>query len=337
MRALFAVVAILSTFALVNSDVTASDDSLSPKSSDTTQTITPPNIPTVIPTNATSKPITSSTAPPPTSSTRPPTTPSTRPPTTSSTPPPTTSSTTPSTTSSTAAPITSTPAPSPTPAPVPPKPVDPTPGTWNVSYSDNVTCIVMHMAIQLEIPYMTKNNETQHAFLNIPFNATSSGDCGEQQMMELQWNNDTNFIRFEFSNLNQTYDLKLIYANITPDLISFPNIKNISTLFSLQYKHDTFNTTQKKSYKCDKVQTLNMTNENSNNTAGFLHVSKVQLQAYINSTSTTFAAAEDCEPFTTADIVPIAAGCALIVLIIIVVVGYLIGRRRNQARGYLSM
>lgn len=47
--------------------------------------------------------------------------------------------------------------------------------------------------------------------------------------------------------------------------------------------------------------------------------------------------AKDCEPYETPDIVPIAVGCALMVLIIIVLVGYLIGRRRNQARGYLSM
>lgn len=51
----------------------------------------------------------------------------------------------------------------------------------------------------------------------------------------------------------------------------------------------------------------------------------------------SFFTAEDCAPHETPDVVPIAVGCALVVLIIIVLVAYLIGRRRNQARGYLSM
>lgn len=47
--------------------------------------------------------------------------------------------------------------------------------------------------------------------------------------------------------------------------------------------------------------------------------------------------AEDCSPHETPDVVPIAVGCALVALIVIVLVAYLVGRRRNQARGYLSM
>lgn len=50
-----------------------------------------------------------------------------------------------------------------------------------------------------------------------------------------------------------------------------------------------------------------------------------------------FVLAEDCEPFVPSGIVPIAVGCSLAVLILIVLVAYLIGRRRSQARGYLSM
>lgn len=37
------------------------------------------------------------------------------------------------------------------------------------------------------------------------------------------------------------------------------------------------------------------------------------------------------------DIVPIAVGCALIALVIVVLIAYLVGRRRAQARGYVSM
>lgn len=57
----------------------------------------------------------------------------------------------------------------------------------------------------------------------------------------------------------------------------------------------------------------------------------------LNCCLLSFFPAEDCAPYETPDVVPIAVGCALIALILIVLVAYLIGRRRNQARGYLSM
>ena len=37
------------------------------------------------------------------------------------------------------------------------------------------------------------------------------------------------------------------------------------------------------------------------------------------------------------DVVPIAVGVALAVLIVVVLVAYIVGRRRNQARGYQSV
>lgn len=49
-----------------------------------------------------------------------------------------------------------------------------------------------------------------------------------------------------------------------------------------------------------------------------------------------FCLVKDCK-LDTPDIVPIAVGCALAALVIIVLIAYLIGRKRSQARGYLSM
>lgn len=38
-----------------------------------------------------------------------------------------------------------------------------------------------------------------------------------------------------------------------------------------------------------------------------------------------------------ADIVPLAVGIALVALVVVVLIAYLVGRRRAQARGYVSM
>lgn len=47
--------------------------------------------------------------------------------------------------------------------------------------------------------------------------------------------------------------------------------------------------------------------------------------------------AEDCVDLRTSAIIPIIVGCVLIVLVVIVLILYGIGRYRNQTRGYLSM
>lgn len=46
--------------------------------------------------------------------------------------------------------------------------------------------------------------------------------------------------------------------------------------------------------------------------------------------------AEDCQADAESFLVPIAVGVALLVLILVVLVAYFIGRKRNMARGYES-
>jgi lysosomal-associated membrane protein 1/2 len=52
-----------------------------------------------------------------------------------------------------------------------------------------------------------------------------------------------------------------------------------------------------------------------------------------------FFSAVDCaaDKVITSDIVPIAVGCALAALVVVVLVAYLIGRRRARQRGYQSV
>lgn len=41
--------------------------------------------------------------------------------------------------------------------------------------------------------------------------------------------------------------------------------------------------------------------------------------------------------YASVDYVPVAVGISLIALVVIVLIGYLVGRRRAQASGYVSM
>lgn len=65
----------------------------------------------------------------------------------------------------------------------------------------------------------------------------------------------------------------------------------------------------------------------------------VRLQSFMSSEDNgQFGEANLCpDDFTTSNIVPIAVGIALACLVGIVLVAYVIGRRRNRARGYESM
>jgi len=50
-----------------------------------------------------------------------------------------------------------------------------------------------------------------------------------------------------------------------------------------------------------------------------------------------FFVAIDCPADDSSDVVPIAVGAALAGLVVIVLLAYLIGRRRARARGYQSV
>lgn len=62
-----------------------------------------------------------------------------------------------------------------------------------------------------------------------------------------------------------------------------------------------------------------------------------RLSEYLSKNLFCFLSAKDCDASLTPDVVPIVVGCVLAALVVAVLVAYLVGRRRCQARGYLSM
>jgi lysosomal-associated membrane protein 1/2 len=99
-----------------------------------------------------------------------------------------------------------------------------------------------------------------------------------------------------------------------------------------------FITPLKRSYYCTKVQTLNLTNsETSNATVAIVELSQLHFEAFHKQDNDKYSEVKDCESAGTPDIVPIAVGCALAALVVIVLIAYLVGRRNAHARGYLSM
>jgi len=215
-------------------------------------------------------------------------------------------------------------------------------GKWNVT-SDNVTYIVAEMAVQLKIAYDTVKNVTQYAILDIPKDANASGICGnDTQSLSITWFNKDNktenqfTIFFEKNSTENRYMIRNISISVILTKEVFPDI-NDSVSITLYNDKAEFSTPLHKSYRCAKEQTFDLMKSGSNQTFGAVTLSQVQLEAFHEKMDTLFDTAEDCEKSSSPDIVPIAVGCALVALVAIVLIAYLVGRRRSQTRGYLSM
>jgi lysosomal-associated membrane protein 1/2 len=227
-------------------------------------------------------------------------------------------------------------------APVPKKPDI---GKWNVTDdSDNKTHILVEMAVQLNIKYDTLNNVTRHVIFNIPKNASAAGLFGnDTQSLNITWLKNDNVTRnqfiisFEKNSTANRYRIRNITVIVTPTKDEFPGIKDNATIIELYINKTEFSTPLHKSYHCAKEQTFDLMNSGNNETSGTVTLSNVHLEAFCENRDRSFDAAEDCEKSTSSDIVPIAVGCALVGLVAIVLIAYLVGRRRSQTRGYLSM
>lgn len=198
------------------------------------------------------------------------------------------------------------------------------------------------MAVQLNVSYISANNMTLHKALDVPNNTTakSAGNCGKiEQNLTLTWESQNktamnNFtIHFVKNETEKHYSLHHLEISLAAD--EFPNAESNKTV-TLVHVAPQFKTGLSNSYRCIKEQQLDLTRESSNVTVGLLKVTNLQFQAFRGDNTTVFGLAKDCS-FDTPDIVPITVGCALAALVVIVLIAYLIGRRRSQARGYLSM
>ncbi|XP_028137165.1 uncharacterized protein LOC114331726 isoform X2 [Diabrotica virgifera virgifera] len=247
----------------------------------------------------------------------------TTPTTTKQTPP--TSSTSKPTTTPTAK--TTTPIP-PTPTPVP----DPSMGKWSLNFTNsNDSCLLMDAALQIEIPQV---NHTSLK-INVPFNATATGNCGKDLNVLTLWIEKTSFINMNFvqNATTKKFELESIKASVNVTLSN-----GTSSILNVTHEKPEFSTSLDHSYKCAKVQTLNLTVAGGNDTIALLHISHVQFQAFSNVTAHKFYDAIDCEASAiTSDVVPIVVGCVLALLVVVVLVAYLVGRRYCQARGYTSI
>lgn len=91
------------------------------------------------------------------------------------------------------------------------------------------------------------------------------------------------------------------------------------------------------SYECEKSHSLPLESANSTDYNVTVEFNKVKVQPFENdgkeASATNSCPSGENTP-KSSSIVPIAVGCALAGLIVIVLIAYLIGRRKSDSRGY---
>lgn len=258
--------------------------------------------------------------------------------TTTTEPPHTTTSTAAPTTS--AAPTTTSTAVPPTTTPVP----EPDIGTWTFTNgTTNQTCLLAQMALQLNVTYLDAAAKPVHVLYDVPKDArVVNGSCAaDSQFLLLSWNAVSlaqNLLKVSFAYNKTEHEFALAGLSFVLNVFGdqFPNAKANQTL-TLVNNQTLFKTPLDMSYHCNRAQLLNLTTVELPSAPATVTVSKLQFEAFHNKHNAKFSIAKDCDAIDTPDIVPIAVGCALILLIVIVLIAYLVGRRSTRSRGYLSM
>ncbi|XP_041858350.1 lysosome-associated membrane glycoprotein 1b [Melanotaenia boesemani] len=200
-------------------------------------------------------------------------------------------------------------------------------GNYQVTSSNGTICLLANMGIQLNVSFNSfSQNKTVHDVVNLKPNETKiSGSCkSETASLQLTTDGDKTNLTFVFT-LNTTsskYHLnEVTLTAVWPGVKDPISVKNSS----LDYLRGTLGF----SYKCREEQTLTVSQDFSINTF------QVQVQPF-GLKGDQFGAAEECQLDGDYLLIPIIVGAALAGLVLIVLLAYLIGRKRSHA-GYQTI
>jgi len=239
-------------------------------------------------------------------------------------------------------------------------------GNWTLD-----TCIIIKMAAELTIkPNKTNSNTT--IILEVPVSAgvadtSSCIDSNTTQTITLQWSEgefnrnislhfSKNGSQYGVSKIDAVYELRNINTSTPtpgPDnttiLVNTTVVEYIS-LSTFGMSPWVFLVPVKRSYLCSNINDIQMiaelhrTDENGGSPGerlfnATISAKKVQFDAFRSTNNTypdEFQSPSDCN-YRPNDVVPIIVGCALAGLVLMVLIAYLIGRRKSRARGYQSV
>ncbi|XP_005037544.2 PREDICTED: lysosome-associated membrane glycoprotein 1 [Ficedula albicollis] len=214
----------------------------------------------------------------------------------------------------------------PTPSPTPSSaPSNPTVGKYNVT-GPNGTCILAYMGLQLNITYPKKDEKMGLDLLNfIPHNTTSSGICDNTfALLNLTFEKTRVVFHFALNASAEKFFLQGVSVRTTlPSEAKNPNFE------ASNKSMNELTASVGNSYKCSSEENLQVTDQ------ALINVFNVQIQIF-KIDGDKFGPVEECQLDENNMLIPIIVGAALAGLVLIVLIAYLIGRKRSHA-GYQTI
>ncbi|XP_077333457.1 lysosome-associated membrane glycoprotein 2 isoform X2 [Lithobates pipiens] len=199
------------------------------------------------------------------------------------------------------------------------KPVDkPSVGNYSV-LNGTETCLLASMGLQLNASLLVEGKNVWTALNIDPSNTNSSGNCGNETAL-LRLTNGTTVVEFLFFIKNKNFHLQEV--NVT--LFNGSGISS-KTNFNLSLWEASLGN----SYLCRKEQLITVSEDL------YLNTFDVRVQPF-NLHNGTYGTASECHLDDDSILIPIIVGAALSGLIVIIVIAYLIGRRKTYA-GYQTI
>uniref|UniRef100_A0A8C1S7R0 Lysosomal-associated membrane protein 2 n=1 Tax=Cyprinus carpio TaxID=7962 RepID=A0A8C1S7R0_CYPCA len=208
----------------------------------------------------------------------------------------------------------------PTPPPTSPPVPNPTVGNYSVK-SDNATvCLLAKMGLQFSFK-MSENASFQT--LNLDPNVTEvSGTCGSGgNESSLVLKSEEITVHLVFTNVSQKFRLHALMLSV--------NLANGNVFNASNNNLSLWEASVGSSYMCKKEQSYNITDKLT------IHTFELQVQPFAVQNN-KFNTAHECSMDDTSLLIPIIVGAALAGLIFIVVIAYVIGRRRTYV-GYQTL
>ncbi|KAK8391050.1 hypothetical protein O3P69_017007 [Scylla paramamosain] len=274
---------------------------------------------------------TTTTTPETTTTTTPETTTTTTPETTTTTTPETTTSTTPSTTTSTSSTTTAPPTTT-TPAPKPTSRIN-----YNVT-ENNVTCVKIAGEIFFNINYSRTDNTTVIGKVFVPsLGVDVSGSCNEtdgSQWISFTWGKNVVQMNFDPAD-KDSWTFTDLTASLSMDDLDNATAAGKTLNLTVDYNFNPGEVSVNHSFICRAdLSTSNVTamlDKDHYNSAVTSTLKNIQIQAFNKiGKEKDFVDSVHCTADNISDVVPIAVGCALAGLVVIVLIAYLVGRRRRS-------
>ncbi|XP_074766058.1 lysosome-associated membrane glycoprotein 1 [Athene noctua] len=204
-------------------------------------------------------------------------------------------------------------------------PPNPAVGKYNVT-GPNGTCVLAYMGLQLNITYPKKDGKMGLDLLNfIPHNTTFSGTCDNTSAF-LNLTFEKTRVIFHFALNASTEKFFLQGLNVSTTL---PSEAKVPKFEASNNSMSDLRATVGNSYKCSAEENLQVTNDT------LVNVFNVQIQVF-KIDGDKFGAVEECQLDENNMLIPIIVGAALAGLVLIVLIAYLIGRKRSHA-GYQTI